>query len=68
MLRAKIVEFFDAQMEELELVVPYAKRSLMGEIYESARIVKEEWDDRGANLVIRAPKDAVGRLKNLLAR
>ena len=34
-------------MVEDELVVPYAKQALLGEVYENARVVAEEYDDSG---------------------
>ena len=32
-------------MVEEELVVPYAKQALLGEVYETARVLSEEYDD-----------------------
>ena len=47
-VRSELVAFFEASMIEEKLTVPYAKQGLLGEIYENARVVGEEYDeDRG---------------------
>ncbi len=46
-LRQTILAFFEARMVEEELVVPYAKQGLVGEVYESARVVGESYDEGG---------------------
>ncbi len=40
-LRDTIVAFFEASMVEDDLVLPYAKQGLIGEVYESARVLSE---------------------------
>jgi GTP-binding protein HflX len=65
-LRDIIVEHFDSEMEEATLVVPYGRQNVLGPIRESARVVKEDWDEEGARLVVRAPKDDLERLRSML--
>lgn len=67
-LRQTLIDWFEAAMEEGEIVVPYAKRGLMGEIYESARVVEETWDEVGAKLTLRAPEGVLARLRAQLSR
>jgi GTP-binding protein HflX len=67
-LRQTLIDWFEAAMEEGEIVVPYAKRNLMGEIYESARVVEETWDEVGAKLTLRAPEGVLARLRTQLSR
>jgi GTP-binding protein HflX len=64
-LRSTITAFFEQSMVDAELVVPYAKQSLLGQIYETARVVAEEYDERGTRLRVRAMPAAVGRLQRL---
>ena len=40
-LRDTIIAFFEAAMVEDVLVLPYAKQGLIGEVYESARVLAE---------------------------
>ncbi|WP_437282080.1 GTPase HflX [Sorangium sp. So ce375] len=67
-LREEIIAFFEQSMVEAELLLPYAKQSLIGEIYENARVLSEEYDDAGGRLSVRAHAAALDRLRSLLAR
>jgi GTP-binding protein HflX len=62
-VRDAILAFFEARMIEETLVVPYAKQSLLGEVYESARVVSESYDDSATRLVVRALPAAIARLR-----
>ncbi|XXY48735.1 GTPase HflX [Sorangium sp. So ce269] len=67
-LRESIIAFFEESMVEAELLLPYAKQSLIGEIYENARVLSEEYGDEGGRLSVRAHPAALDRLRSLLAR
>ncbi|MCC6558532.1 MAG: GTPase HflX [Polyangiaceae bacterium] len=67
-LRETIIAFFDADMIDGELLLPYGKQGLLSEVYESARVVSEEYDEAGAHLKVRAHPAALERLRSLLAR
>jgi GTPase len=62
-LKARIVAFFEGRMVEEALVIPYAKQQLLGEIYENARVVGEEYDEAGTRLTVRGLPAAIARLK-----
>jgi GTP-binding protein HflX len=62
-VRDAILAFFEARMVEETLVVPYAKQSLLGEVYESARVVSESYGDSATRLVVRALPAAIARLR-----
>jgi GTP-binding protein HflX len=68
MLRRTLIEFFEATMVDGEILLPYAKQSLISEVYESARVVSEEYDEEGGHLRVRADPAALARLKSLLER
>jgi GTPase len=67
-LRETIIAFFEASMVEGELLVPYDKQKLVGEIYEGARVLSEEYDEAGGRLQVRAHPATLARLTALLAR
>jgi GTP-binding protein HflX len=67
-LRQTILAFFEARMVEGELVVPYAKQSLIGEVFEAARVLAEEYDDAGRRLKVLADPATLARLESLLRR
>ena len=66
-LREIIVAFFEAMMTEDELILHYAKQGLIGEVYESARVLSEEHTETGRVLKIRALPAAIARLQRSLA-
>lgn len=66
-LREAIIAFFEAAMVEDVLVVPYAKQALIGEIYDSARVLSEDYDESGRVLRVRGLPGAIQRLRRSLA-
>ena len=66
-LRETIVAFFEEAMVEDVLVLPYAKQGLIGEVYESARVLSEDYDESGRVLRVRGLPGAIGRLQRSLA-
>lgn len=66
-LRDTIIAFFEAAMVEDVLVLPYAKQGLLGEVYESARVLSEEYDEAGRVLKVRGLPGAITRLRRSLA-
>jgi len=66
-LRETIIAFFEAAMVDDELVLPYAKQGLIGEVYESARVLSEDYDESGRVLKIRGLPGAITRLRRSLA-
>ena len=66
-LRETLIAFFEADMVEGVLVLPYAKQGLIGEIYESARVLSEDHDETGRILTVRGLPGALARLKRSLA-
>jgi GTP-binding protein HflX len=65
-LRDTIIEFFEAAMVEDVLVLPYAKQGLIGEVYESARVLSEAYDETGRVLTVRGLPGAIARLRRSL--
>ena len=53
-------------MEEATLLVPFSRQNAMGAIRENARVVKEDWDEEGARLIVRAPHEDLEKLRSLL--
>ena len=54
-------------MVEDTLVLPYAKQRLIGEVYDSARVLSEEHDGDGRVLKVRGLPGAIARLRRSLA-
>jgi GTP-binding protein HflX len=66
-LRETIIGFFEARMVEEELLVPYARQGLIGEVYENARVLSEDYDESGTRLRVRALPAALERLRHVFA-
>jgi GTP-binding protein HflX len=66
-LRDSVIAFFEAAMVEDVLVLPYAKQGLIGEVYESARVLSEDYNESGRVLNVRGLPGAIKRLRRSLA-
>ena len=62
-VRDAILAFFEARMVEDTLAVPYTKQALLGDVYESSRVVSEAYDERGTLLTVRGLPAALARLR-----
>jgi GTP-binding protein HflX len=62
-LRERIVAFFEHDMIEAELLVPYARQKLVSEIHAACRVLAEAYDETGARLRVRAHPQVVARFR-----
>jgi GTP-binding protein HflX len=65
-LRERIVAFFQRDMVEAELVVPYAQQRVVAEAHASAHILEECHDEHGTRLRLRAAPEVLARLRRAL--
>jgi GTP-binding protein HflX len=65
-LRERLVAFFERDLAEEELVVPYAKQRVVAEAHATARIVEERHDEQGTRLRLRATPAVLARLRAAL--
>jgi GTP-binding protein HflX len=65
-LRERILAFFERDMVEEELRVPYAKQRLLAEIHGSCRVLSESHDEAGTRLRLRARPEVLARLRSAL--
>jgi len=61
-LRQAVLDFFEAQMVEAELLVPYAAQGRIAEIYETARVLSETFDEAGRHVRVRSMPAAISKL------
>ncbi|UJR78659.1 GTPase HflX [Sandaracinus amylolyticus] len=62
-VRDRIVAFFERDMVEDELFVPYAKSAIVNRVHESARVLEETHEDEGTRLKVRAPAAVLAQLR-----
>jgi len=67
-LRQSMLDFFEAQMVEAELLIPYASQGRVGEVYETARVLTETYDEAGRRLRVRSMPGAIARLTRSFQR
>jgi len=65
-LRERIIEVFEREMIDEEIVVPYAQQRVVSTIYESCRVLAETCDEVGTHLRVRGRPEVVARLRAAL--
>jgi GTPase len=65
-LRDRLVDFFARDLEEGEILVPWNKQELRGEIFAQAEVLAEEADSDGARFRLRAPAALWAHLRERL--
>jgi GTP-binding protein HflX len=64
-LHRAIVDFFQQQLIESEIFLPWSAQELRGEIFAFCEVLEERADDAGAFFRFRATPDVVARLREL---
>jgi GTP-binding protein HflX len=65
-LYARIVAFFDHDMQEVEFVVPYSQQRQVALLHERARVLEEHYEESGTRVRVRAPSAVLGALRREL--
>jgi GTP-binding protein HflX len=66
-LREAIAAFFQKDLVEAELFLPWTAQNRRGEIFESCKVLEERSDGEGAILRVRSDKETVARLRKQFA-
>src|ERR1700724_2640915 len=66
-LRETIITFFEAAMVDDQIVLLYAKQGLLGDVYDNARVLSEDYDTIGRIMKVRGLPGALARLRRTLA-
>ena len=67
-LRERITAFFERDMVEEELVVPYAQQRVVAEAHATTHVLAESHDEHGTRLRLRAAPETLARLRALLEK
>jgi len=67
-LHAAIAAFFQRNLVEAELFLPWSAQNLRGEIFASCKVLEERADGEGAFLRVRGEPEAVKRLRKQFGR
>jgi GTPase len=66
-VRDAIVTFFDGELCDAELFIPYAEHGRVQWVYEVATILGERHDELGTHLAVRGPRGSLDRLRARLS-
>ena len=66
-LHELIVDDFEKLLDDVHLVVPYSKSSLIGEAHKRARIISESFEEDGVHYVLKMTRVDAAELNRLLA-
>lgn len=64
MLREKMISFFEQEMVDVKLFIPYQVQGAIGEIRENMRVLSESYDERGTTLNVRGYQEKIDRIKS----
>ncbi len=67
-LRMKLIENFEADMQDEEFLIPYAAKGVIGEIRDRARVLDESYDERGVIMKVRGQSEQIDRLRALVKK
>jgi GTP-binding protein HflX len=62
-LRLRLIGYFETDMVDEDLFIPYSVGGAIGEIRAKMRVISESYNEKGTTLRVRAHQDHVGRLK-----
>lgn len=62
-LRQKILSYFEADMVDEDLFIPYTTQGVIGDVRSRARVLQESYDEHGTTLRIRAKKETLESLR-----
>jgi GTP-binding protein HflX len=66
-VRELVVSFFDGEVEEQELFVPYAAHAVVRHLYDDATVLSEQHGEDGTRYELRAPRGVLLRLRERVA-
>lgn len=66
MLRERIITYFEKNMVEADLLVPYENGKMVGEIHSSMRVLRETHTDDGSILTVRAYPEMIAKMAQLI--
>jgi len=68
LLRQRILQFFEKDMVDTDLFVPYLAQGVVGEVRSKTRVLTETYSDKGVTYKVRAPEEVVAALTEKIKR
>jgi GTP-binding protein HflX len=68
MLREKIMSYFETDMIDEDLFVPYTTQGVIGEVRAKMRVLGESYDENGVTLKVRSTEEKIASIKKKLIK
>lgn len=62
-LREKILSYFESDMKEASLFIPYMAKGVLGDIRDQMRVLEESYDEKGVTLKVRGNSDLLKKFE-----
>lgn len=62
-LRQRLVDFFESDMVDMDLLIPYVTKGAIGEIRTHLRVLNESYLDTGVKIQVRGKKEVLEQIK-----
>jgi GTP-binding protein HflX len=66
-LKRQIREFFEKNMEQAQILLPYELKGMVGEVRRHALVLDEKYDESGARFTVKAYPEELAKLRALIA-
>jgi GTP-binding protein HflX len=63
MLREKILSYFESDMLDEDIFIPYTAKGIIGDIRAKMRVLAESYDEKGVTLKVRANQEKIKQLR-----
>lgn len=62
-LRERLVKFFESEMREEEIFIPYTVQGVIGDIRARLKVLSEDYDEKGVRLKVRAKAEDFDKIR-----
>lgn len=62
-LREKILSYFESDMVDEDLFIPYTAKGVIGDIRSKMRVLSEDYNEKGVTLKVRAPTERLEQIR-----
>lgn len=66
-LRDKIMSYFETDMLDEDIFIPYTAKGIIGEIRGKMKVLSESYDEKGVNLKVRSHAESIANIKKKIA-
>ena len=68
MLRDKILSYFETDMQDEDLFIPYTAKGIIGDVRAKMRVLAESYDEKGVTLKVRSSAERLEQIRKKIVR